>query len=242
MALYRNVLPINKDLHSSHKIQPIEDFGFAGDLQTVPLVMAEFYEAHKEYPIVFAKSDPATTEPMPVALVGLKTGQNLYVSANGKWNARYVPAFIRRYPFIFAESGDNRLTLLVDKEYPGFGTATGQPLFDANGESGFLKHQLDFMTAFHQNALATRSFVSRLDALGLLESKSAKVELGDGRQYLIQDFFVVSEERLRNIDMHEILRLFVDSELPMIYAHLMSLSNLNKLVELAVERVEDTIH
>lgn len=242
MALYQNVIPLDKEQHKNHKLKLITSFDFAADVQSVPLIATEFAEAHKEYPIVFVKSGEAQKEIMPIALLGIRTGQNLYVDANGKWNARYIPAFIRRYPFIFAESGNDRMTLLVDKDYPGFGTEEGKELFDENGESEFLKEQLNFMSAFHQQALMTRNFIARLESLGLLKDMNARVDLNDGRKFVVQDFLVIDEEKLKALDMHEVLRFFVSGELALIYAHLMSLSNLNKLVDLTAERGEDTIH
>ncbi len=232
MAIYQKFVALNKDTHRNHKLKLITDLSFTADLQTVPLLPTEFIEAAKEYPIVFVKSEQGTADFQPMLLLGLAAGENLYVEADGAWKARYVPAFIRRYPFILAETSKDQFTLCVDSEFPGFNETEGTPLFDANGESEFLKGMIQFVTNFHRDAQLTNAFAAKLHALDLLEEKNLKAEIKDGREFLVRGFYVVNEEKLHKLDAGKVHELFSSGELALIYAHLISLSNLNRLVDL----------
>lgn len=236
MAIYQKFVAINKDKHRHHKLKLITDLSFTSDLQTVPLLPTEFFEAAKEYPIVFVKPEQDKTDVQSMLLLGLAKGENLFVGADGAWNARYVPAFIRRYPFILAETSNNQLTLCVDSEFPGFNETEGTSLFNENGETDFLKNMIQFVTNFHRDAQLTNAFATKLQSLDLLEEKNLKAELNDGREFMVSGFFVVNEDKLQKLDATKLHELFSTGELALIYAHLISLSNLNRLIDLKVAK------
>ena len=101
LLFYEKPVPLNKNAHSGKKIrQAAHIFAFAGKTNSVVLAGVEFSEAAKEYPIVFAQSDETV---VPVAMLGLRNEENLYVDEKGDWDAGYIPAFVRRYPFVLAE-------------------------------------------------------------------------------------------------------------------------------------------
>lgn len=232
MAIYEKVIALNKDTHRDHKLKLISDLGIMADMQSIPLLAGEFVEATKEYPIVFVKANNTGNTLQPMALLGLKNGENLFVAADGTWVARYVPAFVRRYPFILADTGNNQFTVCMDQSYAGFNLDDGVPLFEAGGETDFLKNMIQFVTDFHRNSELTAKFTEKLNTLGLLEEKNLKAELNDGREFMVQGFSVVNEEKLLKLDAKDVQNLFTSGELALIYAHLMSLSNLNRLVDL----------
>ena len=73
---------------------------------------------------------------MPAALLGIRDKENLYVGQNGNWNAKYVPAFIRRYPFVFSSTDGGRFTLCLDHEFDGVNrSGLGERLFDFEGSA-----------------------------------------------------------------------------------------------------------
>jgi len=242
MAIYQKVVALNKDAHQQHKLKQVSDFYFASDMQTVPVVANEFREATKEYPIVFVRVQQGQEALVPMVLLGLQSAQNLFVGDDGAWSARYVPAFIRRYPFIFAETGTDQLTLCVDEEFAGFNTDEGTALFNDGEESDFLKEVLQFVSAYHRDSQLTTSFVNKLQSLDLLEEKNLKAELKDGREFVVQGFYVVDEDKLNKLNAEQVQGLFSTGELGVIYAHLMSLSNLNRLLDLATERGTQVVH
>ena len=104
LLFYQKPVPINKNDHKSKKIRGTDNnFKFAGKTNSVILAGVEFSEAAKEYPLVFALAGERI---IPVALLGLRNEENLFLNEDGSWDARYIPAFVRRYPFVLAETGE----------------------------------------------------------------------------------------------------------------------------------------
>jgi hypothetical protein len=116
---YQQPVVLDREQHKGLRLQPNADARFAVKNQAVPLLAAEFPEACLEYPIVFAKGQDGQW--LALALTGLQAGANAFVNAQGQWNARYVPASVRRYPFILAESGGDQLSLAADLAAAHFG-------------------------------------------------------------------------------------------------------------------------
>ena len=101
----------------------------------------EFLRAATEYAIVFTG---AGEDMMPAAVLGVRDDQNLYLSADAHWQAKYIPAFIRRYPFVFSSSADQKtLTLCIDETHPGVNReGKGQRLFGDDGKPSRLHEQV----------------------------------------------------------------------------------------------------
>ena len=231
MAVYEKLVVLNKDIFRNHKLKTSVTPVFL-DTQTIPVLGIEFAEAAKEFPIVFVKN-PTKDEISPMVLLGLQKDENLFVNKEGGWNSRYVPAFVRRYPFILADAGGNQLVLCLDENFEGLNTEDGVALFDDGKETEYLKDLIQFVTSFHNDSIATGQFTASLKALDLLEEKSLKAELKDGREFTINGFYVVNEEKLRSLDSENAQQLFYKGELAWVYAHLISLSNLKRLVDLS---------
>lgn len=228
-SLYRKPVVVDRHKHASLRVAPVQLFDFAAGVQALPVTVSEFKEVQKEYPLVFARGQDKKL--LPLALLGLRKNENLYVAGSGAWDARYVPAYIRRYPFIFSEGGEDRLTLCVDEAYKGLGTDAGEALFEEGQESPYLKRMLEFMTAYQNDFRLTGEFCKHLDDLGVLVQMSAMAEMKSGEKYVVNNFLMIDEGKLRAIDSVSVGRLFQSGELSPIYAHLMSLSNLGRLID-----------
>lgn len=204
-------------------------FDFARAINSVPLVLAEFAQAGLEYPIVFA-GNPG--EEVPAVLLGLTPNDNLFVDDDGLWaSGSYVPAFIRRYPFVLAEkTGGEDFTVCVDEAFPGLSEANGEPLFNADGsDSPVLLHAIAFLTDFQEGLKTTRAFTTRVRELGLLESKTIRLEPAQGEPSVLQGLSVISEVRLRALKAKQLQGLMASGELAAVYAHLQSLNNIRRL-------------
>ena len=148
MLIYQKVAPLNKKSHANWGIKNSNTFSFARDINSVPLTAVEFPAASLEFSIVFAKSEDGL---VPIAVMGVRHKENLYVDEAGKWQARYIPAFIRRYPFVFSTSDDgNTLTLCLDEDYEGCSPdGEGDRLFTETGEnSPYLDKVVDFLKEY----------------------------------------------------------------------------------------------
>ena len=110
LLIYETVVPLTFATHRHSSVEIGRNFDFSSKVNSVPLTAIEFREAQSDYPIVFAGNKESV---MPAVILGLRDGENLYLSSDGKWDARYIPAFVRRYPFVFAKSEDGQRFISV---------------------------------------------------------------------------------------------------------------------------------
>lgn len=228
---YKKVVPLSKEQHKKLYIEPVEGFAFATETNSVYIAAAEFPRACREYPIVFASDNQGGI--FPVALLGLKKNQNLFVDKGGKWNADYIPAYARRYPFILAtpDAKKNQFTVCIDESYPGFNTAKeGQPLFNAKGEDGpVLKQAVEFLKDYQAHVRLTETFCKSLLEMEILEPVQANVALKSGQKLSIAGFQCVSRKKLKELAPKKLTDLLKSDQLELIYCHLQSLNNINNL-------------
>jgi hypothetical protein len=231
LLIYDQVVAVSPQRHGAKSIKTGSNFSYAKGVNSVPLMAAEFEAASLEYPIVFAGEAGAT---MPVALLGLRDGENLYVNAEGAWTGRYVPAFVRQYPFVFAsnDKGDN-FTLCIDEGFSGVNEeGIGERLFDAAGaRTQYLQGVLGFLQAYQAQFRATRRFAQRLEDLKLLEAMEAQFTLTSGQRMKLGGFQTVHRERLRAVEAEALGQMARSGELDLIYAHIHSMRNLTPTAE-----------
>lgn len=230
LLLYKEIKALNRDEHKLLKLKVGGDSHFAAATHLVPLAGLEFFQAARSYPIVFVGEGDSVS---PIALLGLEQGDNSYVQDDGRWHANaYVPAFIRRYPFVLAQGEDDGFTVCIDAGYSGWNEADGQALFKDDGSnSDYLNEMIQFMQGFTAEMQRTRDFVEALKALDLLVARTLKLTHASGESFVLRDFMAVDEERFLKLDDDQVLTLNRKGYLGWVYAHLMSLGNANQLFE-----------
>lgn len=228
MIFYERVVALNDNIHARLKVRPATSFAYAARTNSVPVVASEFFEAAREYPIIFARGENG---PVPAALLGLREAENLYVDSEGKWDARYVPAFVRRYPFVPGKGAQGELLVCIDEASQCFDAEEGEALFADGKPTAQLEHAMKFLSEFHQAATATELMGRRLQELGLLRQADSVAQLIDGSQFRLNGLNVVDETKLRALDRDTVQELFANGTLAVVYAHLMSLGNLGALVD-----------
>ena len=230
LLFYENPVALNKVDHKDLKIKPIvNNFKFAANTNSVILAGVEFSEAAKEYPIVFTKAGDVV---VPVALLGLRNEENLFVAEDGTWDGSYVPAFIRRYPFVLAETEESdQRVVCIDQGFYGFSKDEGEPLFENDEPTKLLQQALDFLDEYQKQYQRTERFLKRLQDLDLLKSLDAKIDMADGAQFSLTGLLAVDEQKLLALSDEDALELFRSGELVWIYCHLMSLSAMGGMVK-----------
>lgn len=233
-VFYQKIVPLNKQQHKDLYIEPVEGFGFAKHTNSLYIAAVEFLQAAREYPIVFGQDAKQTI--FPVVLLGLQQNQNLYVDEKDRWQARYIPAYARRYPFILAApegATPDQFTVCIDEGFPGFNTAKeGQALFDKKGkETKVLQQALDFLKDYQNHVQLTTAFCKNLGALGLLEPMQANVEMRSGKKFALAGFQCVSRAKLKALEGKKLQALLKSDELELIFMHLVSLGNVRNLME-----------
>ncbi|MDH3584848.1 MAG: SapC family protein, partial [Phycisphaerae bacterium] len=203
---------------------------YAKEANSVPLITVEFPAAALEYPIVFAGEDVA----MPVAALGIRHGQNLYVNDDGTWEAKYVPVFMRQYPFVFAKAdGENQFGLCIDEDFSGCGQdGVGERLFDTEGEqTQFLKSRMDFLTKQQVELHRTRRFGEEIGELNLLDPMAVEFTSKEGEKLRLVGFKLINRERLADLPADRLAELVKSGALELIYLHLASLHHIRRLAD-----------
>jgi hypothetical protein len=231
MLIYETPIPVSHARHANASFEPSKDFAFTAAINAVPLMAVEFQRAAAEFAIVFAQ---VGADVLPAAVLGVRGEQNLYLSEDAQWRAKYVPAFIRRYPFVFASSEDQQtLTLCIDETCPGFNReGRGQRLFGDDGKpSAYVEQVLRFLQEYQAQFERTRRFCSQLKELNLLEPMQATVTTSSGTKQALGGFLGVKRERLRDLDGETLSKLARTDELELLYLHLHSLRNFNEVTD-----------
>ena len=225
---YQKPVVLDREQHKGLRLKNT-DARFAATNQAVPLVAGEFPEACLEYPIVFTQGQDGQW--LALALTGLQANANAFVDARGLWNARYVPASVRRYPFILAEGANDQLSLAADLAAPQLGTE-GEALFDDKGEPTELaKNVLQMLADFQNQAKATSALAKQLSEAGLLTQQNLQVRLSEERSAVVEGVWIVDEAKLRQLPDDKVLAWFKGGELAAIHAQMLSLRNLLPLLE-----------
>lgn len=222
--MYKNIEAVDAIVHKDVKVSFPKNFLYSKDLMDTIITLPEFYEACKDYPIVFIKNEEQWSS---VCLLGYKQGENAFVNKKGEWDKlKYVPAFIRRYPFILAEQ-EQGLILALETSAK---SEDGERLFKDDGtQSEFLEAVMKFLNEYYQGAQTTAAFVKDLESWGVLELQNATVTRPNGENFEINGFYIVSEDKLNKLDDKTKDEICKKGAVPFITAHLISLSNFKKL-------------
>jgi hypothetical protein len=228
---YSSLVPLSSQVHGGHGMVQRSDLGFTKGTHAIPITVDEFPVAQRHYPIVFGLGE----NPAPLALVGLQEGENLYVGPDNQWEAnQYVPAFVRRHPFMLARLSPEReeLSLCFD-EASGLVTAdASEKLFEGTEPTQLTKNVLAFCEQFEQAVFRTRAFMDELAKLDLLMDGEVTINRdGLAQPAVYRGFRMVSEEKLQALRGDQARKLVQYGMLGLVYAHLFSLSLISPLFE-----------
>jgi hypothetical protein len=233
--MFEKVVPVNRERHAKTRVREIQGFGFAAKFHIAYVTMHEFSRAAAVYPIVYVEDKDSFR---PVALLGLDAGENLFVAPDGgKWEASYVPAIIRRYPFALAATGgEGQYTICLDEGSDLISTTDGSPLFDDKGEpTQVIENVKRYLAELQQMDQLTQQFTQFLKENNMLTPLNMRVRDND-KVKNIAGCYVVNEERLNNLSDEKFLELRSKRFLPAIYAQLMSLAQIDRLMTLKDKR------
>lgn len=233
---YKNPAPLDKEQHK--KLGLVREFGldFTAKVNAVPINMIEMPQICHFYPIAFSPDENAT----PVAIIGLRDSENLFLNSKNEWiKDTYIPAYIRRYPFIFSEvPGSDQLTLCVDMDNAVVNEKSDQKFFDDKGEPTQLaKNALEFCKSYHAAAQQTVAFSKALASSGLLVDRQAEIGIADGKKISFSGFRIIDEQKLMDMDDAKFLEWRKNGWLPFLYAHLFSGGQWQRLTKLLSEKL-----
>lgn len=208
-------------------------FGFAAKQHFIPVQIGEFAFAAVSYPIIFAGETKA-----PVAVLGLRDGENLFIDQTGAYRPGvYVPSFIRRYPFVAAHDPDNnRMVVCIDRA-AGLWTEDNPDvlLFEGGKPTAFTNSCIEFCGQFDADRARTEAFVDLMNQMDLFENKQTtftprNADGSAGEPVTVAEFFAVSEAKLNALPPAKLAELRDNGALPQIYAHLTSLFGWDRVI------------
>lgn len=231
-AFYKQVVALNSEAHRNLKFAASEvNFLFARETTASLIAGVEFAEAMREYPIVFVRGEDQAMR--PVVLLGVRDGENLFVDEQGKWDARYIPAFVRRYPFVMAE-GDvpGQLVVCIDPSCTALNEQRGDLLINAEGKpEKRMNEMMEFLQNFQQEFSRTELLAKQLDELDLFIQQGARFDTATGQTFQLNDFYVIDEAKFDKLPDEQLPALFRSGVLGLVYLHLASMSNMRKLLD-----------
>lgn len=193
----------------------------------------EFRSVQTAYPILLQRKESGGY--VPVALFGFERGENLFLDAGG-WNAAYIPAMIRREPFMigFSQGAEQSTRVLsLDLDHPRVSREEGEALFQPlGGRTPFLERAADLLEQIYEGLAQNERFVAALEAHGLIESVTLGIRLRDGSNNHLVGFHAIDEDRLRELDDAALGSLNREGHLMPIFMMLASLPNVQRLAEL----------
>lgn len=241
-VLYRSPVLLDPARHRNRKVVELTDFSIAAGMHAAYLTMTEFSQAALDFPILFVatgeRDGAGRGVVAPIVLLGLTAGENLHVEGE-RWDARYIPAFIRRYPFLTAPLQDRPAPgVLVDTVWSGFSETAGEPLFEADDKPApALLRAMDFLGRFELEAQRTSAFCARVVELGVLKEMKADVTLPRDTSLTVDGFFSVDEDALRALPDAKVLELHRSGLMTVLHVHLLSLANMRHLVLRKAQRM-----
>ena len=228
---YNAIEPLNVAQHGKMKVRPIEKSPQIGQTHAIPVTVDEFGLTQRHFPIVFTIGEA----PVPIALMGLNEGVNVFLDSDGKAldPTTYIPAYIRRYPFLLARLSpeSDELSLCFDPTSGAVGEGKdGEPLFDGDQPSDATKAILDFCEQFETAGQRTAAFMEELKKSGLLMDGEVAIQPeGYEQPFVYRGFQMVDEEKLRELRGDELRKMNQNGMLALIYGHLFSLAQMREV-------------
>lgn len=239
MLIYESVVPLSVQRHGDVSVEANRHYGFSADVTAVPLMAVEFLAAAAEYAIVFTQ---VGDDLLPAAVLGVRGTPNAYVDSDSSWTARYIPAFIRRYPFVFANTPDGKsLALCIDESHPGVNReGRGERLFTHDGKpTTYARQVTQFLRQYQAQFERTRRFGRTVRDLGVLEPVRAQVTSAQGARVTMGGMQSVDRKKLRALGDDVLGRLARTDELELLYLQMFSLRNFSTVKDRLLGRLRE---
>jgi hypothetical protein len=228
--LFNDLVPLSSVDHATWKTRAAETAPFLAKQHAIPVTIDEFSMIQRYYPIIFSAGD----NPVPLALMGLNEGVNTFVDDDGKLiDPVYVPAYVRRYPFLLARLREDaeELSLCFDPSADVVGPYDeGEALFADGQPTEAVKGILSFCEQFEQAGQRTTAFMKELVDQKLLMDGEVSIQLSDNdKPFIYRGFQMVNEEKLRELRGDTLRKMMKSGLLPLVHAHLFSLQTMREI-------------
>lgn len=228
--LYNDLMPLSSVEHASWRVGEMADVNFIKGQHAIPVTVDEFALVQRHYPIIFSSGE----NPVPLALMGLNEGINTFVGEDGKvTDPVYLPAYIRRYPFLLAKlrPDTDELSLCFDPTSNVIGAfETGEELFIDGQTTPAITRIMGFCEEFEQSGMKTGQFMAELTEQKLLMEGEVSIQIdGQEQPFVYRGFQMIDETKLRDLRGDVLRKMMQSGMLPLIHAHLFSLSLMREI-------------
>lgn len=199
LILYKNPVPLEVSKHKSLKLNAQANFDFARGVNSLPVAGVEFFRAGRDFPILFLKG--ADENYVPILLLSLRADDH---DLGSDWAQRYVPIYVRRYPFALTEDG----LVMIDEDSERLSTETGEALFLEEGEKAeTLEYVIKYLRTADAAYRATQEFVEAFAKKDLFMPFSAKVH-HESVKIKMDGLYSIDEKKLHEQDESTIYEWF----------------------------------
>ena len=225
-VLHRD-LRLKNELNAIPRLAPFTSFMVS---------ISEFGDAALSFPLLFVRAAPdalGNDTVAPVAVFGLKPGENLFATADGKWDAGYVPAMLRAFPFTMARiEGSDRWAMVFDNTWEGMSRTEGIALFNEKGEATDLLNNVHkFVQDLETDLERTRQFCAALLEMKLLKPMRFDATLANGEALSVDGFMTADEEAISKLPDAQIATMYRNGMLSLLGIHSASLNNMRRLLD-----------
>ncbi len=234
---YGGLEPLSSQQHGDYRSRPSDTAPYLVTTHAVPITVDEFVSTQRFCPIVFSTGE----NPVPLALMGLNEGVNVFVDDQGKMlGDTYIPAYIRRYPYMLARLRPEaeELSLCFDPTSGLVGEfEEGQPLFDNGQTSETTNNILKFCEEFELSAQRTNQFMKELTELDLLIDGEVSIQPSDAAQpFIYRGFRMIGEEKMRDMRGDTLRKINQNGILHLVMAHLFSMPQIREIFAKQVQQ------
>lgn len=242
VPLYKKPEPLSKETHSKLGLKKVDKpFEFLAETHFIPVTASEFGLVACHFPIIFAGENKT-----PLAVMGIRAGENLFVEDGLFQEDAYIPAFARRYPFVLAgDEANNRFVVCVDVEAEAVTDKNPDTMLFENDElSGFAKDAFDFLQQFERDRRATEAMVAKMKEMDLFEQKDMSFQGQNpdgtpGPKQKIADYFSITEDKLKTLSSGDLKELMDLGFIAAAHAHMISMSNWQVLVNKTLRKARE---
>jgi len=239
--LHTNPVALDREKHRLLRLRrDLDDSAHFATLNSCFVVAGEFAQACKEFPLLWIRAgqdDKGVPQVAPIAVFGLTKHSNLCIEG-GRWRMQHVPLIMRMYPFALARSNGDLWAVCYDASSPRFSLTEGEALFDTDGQpTAFtldIQQQLEQIEA---DVERTRQAGHELLQRDLLRDMRFEVQVPSGSALQVDGFLTVDDERFGTLSDADVLALHHKGLLPLIHAHRVSLSNMQRLAQWHLDRL-----
>ena len=238
-----NYALLNNVAHGDVKIITDRAAQYGDNIMQSPVFPFEFRNAQACYPIVFQRDGAG--EFTPRALFGFERGENLFLGESG-WRAPYIPAMVRREPFLIGYQDAKReglpertRVMSIDMDHPRVNTEQGEPLFQPlGGRTPFLEQAADLLESVYLGVEHNKTFLLAMQQYDLFESMTLEIELKNGTRNQLIGFHCLNEEKVQALPPEALGELNANGFLMPMFMVIASMGNLQALAELKNARLE----